>query len=67
MTRDYNYSQYNAIIRKYLKNNNNVFINSLSVLCTINKNFFLSNKDFFLKKEKLVLKFIINHYFKVII
>ena len=53
MTRDYNYSQYNAIIRKYLKNNNNVFINSLSVLCTINKNFFLSNKDFFLKKEKL--------------
>jgi hypothetical protein len=53
MTRDYNYSQYNAIIKKYLKKNNNVFINSLSVVCTINKNFFLSNKDLFLKKEKL--------------
>ena len=60
MTRDYNYSQYNATVKKYLQKNNNIFIYSLSVLCTINKNFFLINKNYFLKKEKLF-------YFKLLI
>jgi len=66
MIKNYNYIEYNNIIKKFLKNNENELVNSLAVFSPINKNYFLTNKKFFIGKEKFFFINIILSLFKLI-